>query len=80
MLMVFFQTKFSHLDIAGRPTVVVEKVNVVPEHNQYFQVFLLQPSSIVIGCLNVHLKLIDYYVILNNQYQIMSSDRKYCRR
>ncbi|KAM0040059.1 putative dolichyl-diphosphooligosaccharide--protein glycotransferase [Helianthus debilis subsp. tardiflorus] len=32
------ETTFSHLDIAGRPTVVVEKVNVVPEHNQYFQV------------------------------------------
>lgn len=36
----FFQTKFSHLDIAGRPTIVLEKINVVPEHNQYFQVFI----------------------------------------
>ncbi|KAK9053408.1 hypothetical protein SSX86_030042 [Deinandra increscens subsp. villosa] len=41
------ETKFSHLDIAGRPTVIVEKVNVVSEHNQYFQVFLLQPCWIV---------------------------------
>ncbi|KAL5557686.1 hypothetical protein UlMin_033897 [Ulmus minor] len=33
------ETKISHLDIAGRPVVVLEKNNVVPEHNQYFQVY-----------------------------------------
>ncbi|KDP36760.1 hypothetical protein JCGZ_08051 [Jatropha curcas] len=33
------ETKISHLDIVGRPVVVLEKVNVVPEHNQYFQVY-----------------------------------------
>lgn len=32
------ETKFSHLDMFGRPVVVIEKANVVPEHNQYFQV------------------------------------------
>ncbi|PON33097.1 Ribophorin I [Parasponia andersonii] len=33
------ETKVSHLDIVGRPVVVLEKTNVVPEHNQYFQVY-----------------------------------------
>ncbi|CAH9087074.1 unnamed protein product [Cuscuta europaea] len=33
------ETKFSHLDMIGRPVVVLEKKNVVPEHNQYFQVY-----------------------------------------
>lgn len=37
----FLQTKFSHLDMVGRPVVVIEKSNAVPEHNQHFQVFLL---------------------------------------
>ncbi|KAG4214133.1 hypothetical protein ERO13_A01G102600v2 [Gossypium hirsutum] len=31
------ETKISHLDIVGRPVVVLEKTNLVPEHNQYFQ-------------------------------------------
>lgn len=33
------KTKLSHLDIVGRPVIVLEKTNVVAEHNQYFQVF-----------------------------------------
>ncbi|CAI9115192.1 OLC1v1016031C2 [Oldenlandia corymbosa var. corymbosa] len=33
------EVKFSHLDLVGRPVVVLEKPNVVPEHNQYFQVY-----------------------------------------
>ncbi|XP_061372782.1 dolichyl-diphosphooligosaccharide--protein glycosyltransferase subunit 1A [Gastrolobium bilobum] len=33
------ETKFSHLDVAGRPVVVLEKNNVVPEHNEHFQVY-----------------------------------------
>ncbi|CAK9178291.1 unnamed protein product [Ilex paraguariensis] len=32
------ETKISHLDMVGRPVVVLEKTNVVPEHNQHFQV------------------------------------------
>ncbi|KAL3514887.1 hypothetical protein ACH5RR_027604 [Cinchona calisaya] len=32
------ELKFSHLDMVGRPVVVLEKTNVAPEHNQYFQV------------------------------------------
>lgn len=33
------ETKLSHLDIVGRPVAVLEKTNVVPEHNQHFQVY-----------------------------------------
>ncbi|XP_059460364.1 dolichyl-diphosphooligosaccharide--protein glycosyltransferase subunit 1A [Corylus avellana] len=33
------ETKLSHLDVVGRPVIVLEKTNVVPEHNQYFQVY-----------------------------------------
>lgn len=33
------ETKFSHLDMVGRPVVVLEKENAVPEHNQPFQVY-----------------------------------------
>ncbi|ONK64237.1 uncharacterized protein A4U43_C07F23550 [Asparagus officinalis] len=33
------EIKYSHLDISGRPVVVLEKSNVVPEHNLYFQVY-----------------------------------------
>lgn len=35
------QTKVSHLDLVGRPVIILEKSNVVPEHNQYFQVSLV---------------------------------------
>jgi oligosaccharyltransferase complex subunit alpha (ribophorin I) len=34
------QVKYSHLDIVGRPVVVLEKPDVIPEHNLYFQVCL----------------------------------------
>ncbi|XP_028784711.1 dolichyl-diphosphooligosaccharide--protein glycosyltransferase subunit 1A [Neltuma alba] len=33
------ETKISHLDVVGRPVVVLEKSNVVPEHNVHFQVY-----------------------------------------
>ncbi|KAK3425087.1 hypothetical protein EUGRSUZ_F01802 [Eucalyptus grandis] len=33
------ETKFSHLDVVGRPVVALEKSKVVPEHDQYFQVY-----------------------------------------
>ncbi|KAE8716398.1 Dolichyl-diphosphooligosaccharide--protein glycosyltransferase subunit 1A [Hibiscus syriacus] len=35
----WLETKISHLDIDDRPVVVLKKTNVVPEHNQYFQVY-----------------------------------------
>lgn len=37
--MFYLQTKFSNLDMIGRPVVVLEKTNAVHEHNQYFQVY-----------------------------------------
>ncbi|KAK6160854.1 hypothetical protein DH2020_004235 [Rehmannia glutinosa] len=51
------ETKFSHLDMFGRPVIVLEKTNVVPEHNQYFQVYyrfsnlslLTEPSMLIFG-------------------------------
>ncbi|RDY02162.1 Dolichyl-diphosphooligosaccharide--protein glycosyltransferase subunit 1A [Mucuna pruriens] len=33
------EAKISHLDVVGRPVVVLEKNNVVPEHNEHFQVY-----------------------------------------
>ncbi|KAL2895238.1 Dolichyl-diphosphooligosaccharide--protein glycosyltransferase subunit 1A [Bienertia sinuspersici] len=33
------QNKLSHLDIGGRPVMVLQKVNAVPEHNQLIQVY-----------------------------------------
>lgn len=33
------ETKQSHLDISGRPVMVLRKANAVPEHNQHFQVY-----------------------------------------
>lgn len=49
--------KYSHLDIVGRPVVVLEMDNVVPEHNLYFQVYykfnnislLSEPLMLIIG-------------------------------
>lgn len=38
MLFMFLQKKYSYLDVVGRTVVVLEKKNVVPEHNVPFQV------------------------------------------
>ncbi|KAL7154509.1 hypothetical protein ABFS83_03G006400 [Erythranthe nasuta] len=51
------EIKFSHLDIIGRPVIVLEKTNAVPEHNQHFQVYykfsnlslLSEPSMLIFG-------------------------------
>ncbi|KAL6572118.1 Dolichyl-diphosphooligosaccharide--protein glycosyltransferase subunit 1A [Orobanche minor] len=51
------ETKFSHLDMIGRPVIVLEKINAVPEHNQYFQVYykfsnlslLREPLMLIFG-------------------------------
>ncbi|EEF52899.1 dolichyl-diphosphooligosaccharide--protein glycosyltransferase subunit 1A [Ricinus communis] len=51
------ESKTSHLDVVGRLVVVLEKTKVVPEHNQYFQVYyrfnklsmLREPFMLVIG-------------------------------
>ncbi|XP_010266249.1 PREDICTED: dolichyl-diphosphooligosaccharide--protein glycosyltransferase subunit 1A [Nelumbo nucifera] len=51
------EIKYSHLDIVGRPVVVLEKTNVVPEYNLHFQVYykfnnlslLREPMMLVFG-------------------------------
>ncbi|XP_065881663.1 dolichyl-diphosphooligosaccharide--protein glycosyltransferase subunit 1A [Euphorbia lathyris] len=51
------ETKLSHLDIAGRPVIVLEKSNAVPEHYQNFQVYykfsklsmLREPLMLIFG-------------------------------
>ncbi|CAL1355272.1 unnamed protein product [Linum trigynum] len=51
------EIKMSHLDIFGRPVVVLKKANVVPEHNQFFQVYyqfnalamLMEPFMLITG-------------------------------
>uniref|UniRef100_A0A9I9E0K2 Dolichyl-diphosphooligosaccharide--protein glycosyltransferase subunit 1 n=1 Tax=Cucumis melo TaxID=3656 RepID=A0A9I9E0K2_CUCME len=55
----WYETKFSHLDINGRPVVVLEKENVVPEHNQHFQVqtVIQQVQNVINRCLTTHDKL-----------------------
>lgn len=51
------ETKFSHLDMDGRPVVVLDRTNVVQEHNQHFQVYykfnnvslLREPLMLIFG-------------------------------
>ncbi|KAG7966967.1 hypothetical protein I3843_08G075700 [Carya illinoinensis] len=43
------ETKFSHLDVVGRPVIVLEKTNVVLEHNQHFQVYYKFSSLSMLG-------------------------------
>ncbi|KAL6645411.1 hypothetical protein ACP70R_017019 [Stipagrostis hirtigluma subsp. patula] len=51
------EVKYSHLDIVGRPVVVLEKPDVIPEHNLYFQVYyrfnnislLREPMMLITG-------------------------------
>ncbi|XP_072963117.1 dolichyl-diphosphooligosaccharide--protein glycosyltransferase subunit 1A [Typha angustifolia] len=53
------EVKFSHLDTVGRPVMALEKTNVVPEHNLYFQVYykfnnfslLREPMMLIAGFL-----------------------------
>lgn len=63
------ETKMSHLDIPGRPTVVLEKTNVVlPEHNQHFQVYykfsslslLMKPMMLIFGFFSLFIACIVY--------------------
>lgn len=65
------QTKFSHLDVVGRPVVVLEKTNVVPEHNQYFQVLSL-PTFWVAG--NSRMMAFEIRPLYNQIKQGMSYD------
>jgi oligosaccharyltransferase complex subunit alpha (ribophorin I) len=64
----FQETKFSHLDIIGRPVVVLEKTNAVPEHNQQFQVhykfsnlsLLREPLMLIFGFFMLFVAYITY--------------------
>lgn len=62
------ETKFSHLDMVGRPVVVLEKRNVVPEHNLPFQVhykfskfsLLREPLMLITGFFLLFVACITY--------------------
>ncbi|CAM8935833.1 unnamed protein product [Rhodiola kirilowii] len=62
------ETKFSHLDVVGRPVIVLEKTNVVPELNQHFQVYykfnnlslLREPFMLIAGFFILFLTCIVY--------------------
>ncbi|KAJ8762405.1 hypothetical protein K2173_007565 [Erythroxylum novogranatense] len=62
------ETKVSHLDVVGRPVIVLEKSNVVPEHNQYFQVYykfnklsmLREPFMLIFGFFSLFVACIVY--------------------
>lgn len=62
------EVKYSHLDIVGRPVVVLERNNVVPEHNLHFQVYyrfsnlslLREPLMLVVGFLFLFITCIVY--------------------
>ncbi|KAK3010629.1 hypothetical protein RJ639_012332, partial [Escallonia herrerae] len=63
------ETKFSHLDMVGRPVVVLEKTNVVPEHYQHFLVhykfnslsLLREPLMLISGFLFLFVACIIYH-------------------
>ncbi|KAG2543816.1 hypothetical protein PVAP13_9NG768900 [Panicum virgatum] len=62
------EVKYSHLDIVGRPVVVLEKPDVIPEHNLYFQVYykfnnislLREPLMLITGFFLLFLACIVY--------------------
>ncbi|KAK7860704.1 dolichyl-diphosphooligosaccharide--protein glycosyltransferase subunit 1a [Quercus suber] len=51
------ETKFSHLDVIGRPVIVLEKTNAVPEHNQHFQKNMLKLKNVFSSSLSSSLVL-----------------------
>ncbi|XP_019417092.1 PREDICTED: dolichyl-diphosphooligosaccharide--protein glycosyltransferase subunit 1A [Lupinus angustifolius] len=76
------ETKVSHLDVAGRPVVVLEKNNVVPEHNEYFQVYykfsslsmLREPLMLVSG---FFLLFVAYIIYMRADLSISKSSASY---
>ncbi|XP_039135074.1 dolichyl-diphosphooligosaccharide--protein glycosyltransferase subunit 1A [Dioscorea cayenensis subsp. rotundata] len=62
------EVKYSHLDIVGRPVIVLEKTIVVPEHNIHFQVYykfnnlalLMEPFLLISGFLFLFIACIVY--------------------
>lgn len=76
------EVKLSHLDISGRPVIVLEKSNVVPEHNQYFQVYykfnnislLREPLMLICGFFFLFIACIVY---MHSDMSISKSSASY---
>ncbi|MCL7044242.1 hypothetical protein MKW94_002497 [Papaver nudicaule] len=76
------EVKYSNLDIVGRPVVLLEKTNVVPEHNQYFQVYyrfnslslLMEPLMLICGFLFFFITCIAY---MHADFSISKSSASY---
>ncbi|KAF1893894.1 hypothetical protein Lal_00002437 [Lupinus albus] len=76
------ETKISHMDVAGRPVVVLEKNNVVPEHNEYFQVYykfnslsmLREPLMLISG---FFLLFVAYIIYMRADLSISKSSASY---
>ncbi|XP_068646870.1 dolichyl-diphosphooligosaccharide--protein glycosyltransferase subunit 1A-like [Aristolochia californica] len=76
------EIKYSHLDITGRPVFVLQKSNVVPEHNQYFQVYykfnslalLQEPFMLIIG---IFLLFVTCIVYVHSDLSISRSSPSY---
>ncbi|KAI3892286.1 hypothetical protein MKX03_030688 [Papaver bracteatum] len=76
------EVKYSNLDILGRPVVLLEKTNVVPEHNQYFQVYyrfnslslLMEPLMLICGFLFLFITCIAY---MHADFSISKSSASY---
>ncbi|KAI3921942.1 hypothetical protein MKX01_005631 [Papaver californicum] len=76
------EVKHSNLDIVGRPVVLLEKTNVVPEHNQYFQVYyrfnslslLMEPLMLICGFLFLFVTCIAY---MHADFSISKSSASY---
>lgn len=76
------EVKYSHLDIVGRPVVVLERNNVVPEHNLHFQVYyrfsnlslLREPLMLVVGFLFLFITCIVY---MHSDLSISKSSASY---
>ncbi|KAI3969602.1 hypothetical protein MKX01_020163 [Papaver californicum] len=76
------EVKHSNLDIVGRPVVLLEKTNVVPEHNQYFQVYyrfnslslLMELLMLIFGFLFLFVTCIAY---MHADFSISKSSASY---
>ncbi|CAA6663139.1 unnamed protein product [Spirodela intermedia] len=72
------EIKYSHLDIAGRPVLVLKKTNVVPEHNEPF---LVQQSFTAEGASDasfwIFLLFVAYIVFMHVDMSISKSSASY---
>ncbi|XP_077246932.1 ribophorin I [Tasmannia lanceolata] len=76
------EIKYSHLDIVGRPVFVLQKNNVVPEHNMHFQVYykfsnlslLQEPLMLILGFFFLFIACIVY---MHSDMSISKSSASY---